>query len=206
MSIKELKDGVHIYLGSDDKKAQVFSDNTSAHERFIILMNDQLQTENRELRKTNSDLEKQNSESSEEVDRLETGKRYANGLLKNISEVNKLYITLNTSLINNLTIDTDYFNKLNTYRSYYQYLFLVSGIITLIMYAFIDSYTAGFLLTPSIIVLNYAVFIMRSQINKQIITKTVSNTRTTEFHNTTKKEIERITKAQDYLGDLIDNI
>jgi hypothetical protein len=80
----------HIYLKSDKEKDMVLKD-ASPHEKYIILLNETLQTENRELRETITKNENAIETLEEDVDKLENSKRYMRGFLNNILIVEKLH-------------------------------------------------------------------------------------------------------------------
>jgi len=83
---------VNIYFKNQNDTEKVFRDlPSSSHERYIILMNETLQTENRVLTKRNSELEKRIDELEEENENYDTSKRYTRGLLKNFVELERLH-------------------------------------------------------------------------------------------------------------------
>ncbi len=90
MSIKENEERVHIYLNSDGKVESPVLKGASAHERYIILMNETLQHRVEKNLKKISSLENKVSILEEEVDRGDTRRNYIKGLLKNFHEMHKM--------------------------------------------------------------------------------------------------------------------
>jgi hypothetical protein len=87
--MEEIKETVNIYLKSDSDKKNVLS-GASSHSKYIILMNETLQVENREMRTNIIEFENKLKESEEEEDRHDISKRYIKGLLKNLVEMEKM--------------------------------------------------------------------------------------------------------------------
>jgi hypothetical protein len=82
---------VHIYLKSDNDSTQrVFSKPDGQFDRYVILMNETLQVENRELRDSLKENEARAEELESENDRHDKGKTYIKGLLKNLVELDTL--------------------------------------------------------------------------------------------------------------------
>jgi hypothetical protein len=86
---KEKEERVHIYLKSDGKNESAVLEGASAHERYIILMNDTLQLRAENQLGTIKELEARIETLEEEVDRSDTRRNYVKGLLKNFHEMHK---------------------------------------------------------------------------------------------------------------------
>ena len=84
----ESKENINIFLNTTEKNEKVLSSATP-QESYIILMNDHLQSENQQYRDKNKDLEIKIDELETDNDRMEQGKTYMKGLLKNFNEINK---------------------------------------------------------------------------------------------------------------------
>ena len=83
-------ENINIYLGTKANQDKILND-ASPHERYIILMNDTLQLDNRKLTGMVTDLESQVVELESDSDRMEKSKTYMKGLLKNFIEMTKWY-------------------------------------------------------------------------------------------------------------------
>jgi len=90
MSKDSKEEGVHIYLKSDGRREDKVLESASAHERYIILMNDSLQHRaEKDLCKI-KELEAKVSELEDEGDRADTRRNYIKSLLKNFHEMHKM--------------------------------------------------------------------------------------------------------------------
>ena len=95
------KDKLYIYLNNDGEEHPVLTKATP-HEKYILLMNDTLQSRNEDNIADIKELEIKVEEMEEEVDRSDSRRRYLKGLLKNFHEMHKwneeiaaLQITIN---------------------------------------------------------------------------------------------------------------
>ena len=86
--MSENKETVNIYLHDKDEKERVLKE-ASPHERYIILMNDTLQTENRQHVIQIKELEDRVEEMDGELGQAETRNSNIKGLLKNFHEMDK---------------------------------------------------------------------------------------------------------------------
>lgn len=86
--MSESKETVNIYLHDSDEKKRVLSE-ASPREKYIILMNDTLQSENRTNMLRLKELENQIEELEGDSERLETSNNNLKGLLKNFHEMDK---------------------------------------------------------------------------------------------------------------------
>lgn len=179
----------NIYLNSETVKNKVFKDSTP-QTRYIILMNDTLQAENRNLNNRITELEIKQSEMEEEADKADTSKRYIKGLLKNLVELEKMRDEI-SKISKNITynIKNNYNKLLNT----------VTIIIMILIF------------TP-IIYFNYyqlfSIIILIFYLVKNKLKLTICP----EFYDENKKineiefEIKKIKDTQDFLSEYIDNL
>lgn len=99
------KDVVNVYLTNQEKE-NVLKDATP-HEKYILLQNDTLHVQNRELTEENLSLSNKVDEMEEDIDRSQVRATNLKGLLKNLHEINKKY----------QTIESDYKNIVKKVRS-----------------------------------------------------------------------------------------
>ena len=88
-SMNDKKETVNIFFKNDTDKEKVLKD-SSSYERYIILMNELLQSENRDLAYKNADLQQQIAQLESDNETYDNSKRYTRGLLKNLVELEKL--------------------------------------------------------------------------------------------------------------------
>ena len=197
MSSEKITENVNIYMKNDSIKDNVLKD-SSSYERYIILMNESLQAENKELFNTNKKLEKQISEYEEEVDKYDISKRYTKGLLKNLVELERLRNRIsenNEKMYFNMKDD---FNKTYKNNKYYLRLYeLVTLLIFAILYEINIIELLQFILFMIFIVINFYMF---EKINRKFNDiKCIEND---ELYI----KIKKINDSQDFLNDYIDNI
>tara|TARA_B100001094_G_scaffold319806_1_gene365111 strand:+ start:490 stop:1089 length:600 start_codon:yes stop_codon:yes gene_type:complete len=82
-------DRVNIFLGNDSTKNEILS-GASPQEKYIILINDTLQTENRQHIDRVKELESQVEDLEGDIERMEKGKACLKGMLNNFNEMNKM--------------------------------------------------------------------------------------------------------------------
>lgn len=87
-TMTDYTENVHIYLQKESDHQQVLA-GASPQEKYIILMNDTLQFENKTKDNEVKRLEFQVENLENEVRKLESGRTYMKGLLKNFHGVNK---------------------------------------------------------------------------------------------------------------------
>lgn len=78
---------VNINISNSGEDSKITTENV--FKDYIIVTNQKLDEENKELRKKISDIETDNSEKEDENDKLETRVRYMRGLLQNFNEIKK---------------------------------------------------------------------------------------------------------------------
>jgi len=86
---EQTNDRVNIFLGNDSTKNDVLS-GASPQEKYIILINDTLQAENRQHIETVKELESQVEDLEGDIERMEKGKACLKGMLNNFNEMNKM--------------------------------------------------------------------------------------------------------------------
>lgn len=82
------KETVNIFFKTDDVKNEVLK-GTSAHEKYIIIQNQTLQQEHRDLSFQIKELELKVKELEDENETYDESKRYIRGLLKNLVELER---------------------------------------------------------------------------------------------------------------------
>jgi len=86
---EQTNDRVNIFLGNDSTKNDILS-SASPQEKYIILINDTLQSENRQHIDRVKELESQVEELEGDIERMEKGKACLKGMLNNFNEMNKM--------------------------------------------------------------------------------------------------------------------
>jgi TolA-binding protein len=86
---EQTNDRVNIFLGNDSTKNEILS-GASPQEKYIILVNDTLQTENRQHIDRVKELESQVEDLEGDIERMEKGKACLKGMLNNFNEMNKM--------------------------------------------------------------------------------------------------------------------
>ena len=86
---EQTNDRVNIFLGNDSTKNEILS-GASPQEKYIILINDTLQTENRQHIDRVKELESQVEDLEGDIERMEKGKACLKGMLNNFNEMNKM--------------------------------------------------------------------------------------------------------------------
>jgi len=198
--MEEQNESVNIYLYGRNKEKIL--EGASPHERYIILMNETLQSENRELKNSLKELEVKNEELEGDSDRSEISKKYTIGLLKNFAEIDKMRseVVLKNVNINkfNKTYVNDVHHKAKLQLRYLQaLLFSVFGVFWEVEMFSFEHFS--FVLFIVIFILSFI-----ERLVKHIIIPS---------HEDEEKEIEellieikKITDAQDYLHEYLDAI
>lgn len=124
------KETLNIYLNNDGIKNDILT-NSSPYEKYIIHMNDTLQSENKTLQENNHSLETRITELENENESFDNSKRYTRGLLKNLVELDKL----KTKVVSNNKIMYQGINKyIKTYIDTNKYMFrILETVLTVIM-------------------------------------------------------------------------
>lgn len=201
MATEHKTDSISIFLRNDEQKTAIVPDNLTSERKYIILMNDTLQAENREYVKKITELENQIEELESDNGKLERCSTYIKGMLKNFVEADKLYKklikvqTAHTSGIKNnlkdykkrLFID---FTKISLFSTLFSIFFFAVQLKVAIP-------TFLFYMVDKLVVYGFVVYYMYRVISTGIDADIVEI-------NELKKRIKEINKAQDYIHDLID--
>ena len=190
-------ENVNIYMKNDLTKENILKD-SSSYERYIILMNETLQNENKELNITIKNLEKQISEYEEEIDQYDTSKRYTKGLLKNLVELEKMRNRISENNDKLYSQIRDEHNKIYKNNKFYMRFYeLITLIIFSVFYEIKIIELIHFFIFMFFIIINFYMF---EKINKKIEDiKCVEN-------DDLLIKIKKINDSQDFLNDYIDNI
>jgi hypothetical protein len=195
------KETYNLYFKTDEIKENVFK-GASSSEKYILLANETLQKENRDLSSKIKNLENNIGELQEEIDGYDNSKRYTKGLLKNLVELEKLrnniaIINKDITKLTNKNI-IDYQSKIQKYI-YCLYAFMFSMVA--VLWEFRIMYNFDILFLILIIVINLS--FIQTVINK--FSTPLFEDKFTEI-NSTQSKIDTINRGQDYLCDLVDMI
>ena len=193
----ESMENVHIYLNNKEKRDDVLGTATP-QEKYIILMNDSLNYKNKELEGHIHDLEAQIEVFEEDTNRMEKGRTYMKGLLKNFVEIHNWYKTITEkqeNIITNIRFDlTKFKHKATKHLRYLQTVMILFLAVWYEYHKFIDFFP----------ILSMFALIAAFQ------ESTLWNLRFPEYiedKNTISALMEEINKAnaaQDYIHILID--
>ena len=189
---------VNIFFKSTDKE-DILKGSTP-YERYIILQNETIQGENRQLSLKINELQNENTTLQEDVDKYDTSTRYIKGLLKNLSELEKLTSTISSErdVISNKKF-TFYKNFKIKAQKHIYYLEAIMFVIMAILYEFKFLSQLQSIIVIFIILFNIA--FTQNMLNNLIL----DNTENQVIVNT-KKKIDDIHKGQDFLYDYIDTL
>ena len=189
---------VNIFFKSTDKE-DILKGSTP-YERYIILQNETIQGENRPLSLKINELQNENTTLQEDVDKYDTSTRYIKGLLKNLSELEKLTSTISSErdVISNKNF-TFYKNFKIKAQKHIYYLEAIMFVIMAILYEFKFLSQLQSIIVIFIILFNIA--FTQNMLNNLIL----DNTENQVIVNT-KKKIDDIHKGQDFLYDYIDTL
>jgi len=195
-------ENVNIFFKNDQDRESL-NKTASPYEKYIILMNETLQMENREHLALNKKIEAELAESQEENDKLDTSCRYMRGLLKNLVELEKLKTTACTCLAKiNSTYETKFSKdriKINRYIMIYEAALVIFLSFSLQVY-FLDF--SQFLFLVSFLVGN-SFFVRTVLVKKFELTQCVAEK--AEITETNAK-IKKLKDGTDYLHEYIDSL
>ena len=192
---------VNIYFKNDKIKNDTLN-GSSFYEKYIILMNETLQIENRDLHSQIKELENKISESEEEIDKYDVSKRYTRGLLKNLVEMDKFRAIVannNEKIANSLTnVVSEFKTKAKRH----------TRILEALMFVLLAVFWETKLFTH----LQFGLVVCIVLINNAFTENMISNLLIPKFYDErdeilrVKESIKKITDSQDFLNDYIDNI
>lgn len=186
---------ISIYLKNDKIENDVLH-NASSYEKYIILMNETLQDENRKLQAQIKDNESKISEYEEDNENYDNSKRYTKGLLKNFIEIDRLRKKIHDIYDNRNFNNESKLKKLYNYNRLFEY-FIILLIAFLWKVEFFESFQLYFYVsTVFMYVYVIEVFFYKMK------TPTEYNDKIFE----TEKEIKKISDSQDFLNEYIDCI
>lgn len=186
---------ISIYFKNDKIENDVLH-NASSYEKYIILMNETLQDENRKLQAQIKDQESKISEYEEENENYDNSKRYTKGLLKNFIEIDKLRKKIHDIYDNRNFNNESKLKKLYNYNRLFEY-FIVLLVAFLWKVEFFENLQLYFYaLTVFMYVYVIEVFFYKMKI------PTEYNDKIFEI----EKEIKKISDSQDFLNEYIDCI
>ena len=178
-------------------------DECSAEQKYIILQNDALQKENKELNKLLHDIEAKVSEYEEQIDNSDTSKRYIKGLLKNLVEMEKMrkeISDINKNILKeNVMFITEYKIKIQNQECYDAILKLFN-IIIFFCFGFINSVQ---LCVGLILYLVFFIHFLHKSSTLFVLPKNDKELARIEEIENTIKETER---NHDFLFDHIDSL
>lgn len=175
---------------------------SSSHERYIILMNETLQMENRKLSEQVKELEYKVVDSEEEIDKYDVSKRYTKGLLKNLVELEKFRAIVannNQNIINVLNTDLQQYSVKAK-----RHIRILESIMFVLLAIFWETkyFDNIQIFTVFFVILFNISFVENMHSNlprRQFIVENEENQKVNE-------SIKKIKDSQDFLTDYIDNI
>jgi hypothetical protein len=200
-SMNDKKETVNIFFKNDTDKEKVLKD-SSSYERYIILMNELLQSENRDLAYKNADLQQQISQLESDNETYDNSKRYTRGLLKNLVELEKLRNDVSK-------ISKTRFNGIEKYiTTYYEqqkqyFTYLKSVIIGIIAVIFHFKFFTTYQFILCFVLVSSPIIFLELHFRKF---KIPSYKADGEIIKAKEERIKEISDSQDYLSELIDNI
>lgn len=200
-SMNDKKETVNIFFKNDTDKEKVLKD-SSSYERYIILMNELLQSENRDLAYKNADLQQQISQLESDNETYDNSKRYTRGLLKNLVELEKLRNDVSK-------ISKTRFNGIEKYiTTYYEqqkqyFTYLKSIMIGIIAVIFHFKFFTTYQFILCFVLVSSPIIFLELHFRKF---KIPSYKADGEIIKAKEASIKEISDSQDYLSELIDNI
>jgi len=197
MSEDLVKDNINIYLHREADKERVLS-GSSPQEKYIILMNDTLQADNKRLTKQIDELENQVEELEGDIERMDKGKACLKGMLNNFNEIDKLSKQI-VKIEKEMRCDTvDHINK--NKKSFYEILRITEVVfVAILLVSYYFNINTSYFITPLAILcfLNIETNISSIQPprfpDKEARLKELA------------KEIIEANKGQDYIHELIES-
>ena len=194
--MSENQEHVNIFLTTATQKDKVLAGATP-QENYIILMNDTLQAEQRTLTKQIQELEVTIDELEADNDRMEKGRTYMKGLLKNFNELGKyreIVIQNQDKLLETIPNDLKLFKHQAT-----KHLRILQSILIV----FVGIWYETHFIVDFISIFTVLVVIVAFQ------ESTIWNVPMPKIQNNItliKKEIIALEKGQDYIHELVDQL
>ena len=193
------KDSVNIYLHSQELKDSVLN-GSSSYERYIILMNDTLQLENKKNTTMIAELESSIEELNDEIGTSDVRNSNIKGLLKNFHEMNKWYSDLDmhkSSIISKIQTDINQYK----YNAKKHIRMLEAGLLCVLGFVYENYSTYNFvsMLCLLCVVVSFQESLL---LNLQLPECTYEK----ELMSLLKEDISKTTKAQDYIHEFIDQL
>jgi hypothetical protein len=188
----------NLYFKNNEIKESVLRD-SSSYEKYIILMNETLQQENKVLKEQMNELETKINDYEEEIDKYDTSKRYTKGLLKNLVELEKLSSQLNENTIFTYSNYQKIYNqKLNTQKSSLRIYYILASITLAFLFQidFLDLNSLTIIVSSFL----YNIYANEFYFNRIIVPDIPEN------NKALIEKIQKIKNSQDYLNDYIDNL
>lgn len=193
----ETMENVHIYLNNQKKRDDILGTATP-QEKYIILMNDSLNYKNKELEGDIHDLEAQLEVFEEDITRMEKGRTYMKGLLKNFVEIHNWYKTITEkkeNIIININFDLAKFkHKAKKHLRYLQTIMIIFLSVWYEYHKFIDFF-------PILIIFAIIAAFQESTLWNLKFSEYMEDKNTI---TTLLEEINKANAAQDYIHILID--
>lgn len=197
---------VNIFLDSEKQSVNrqkinnILDENTSPYAKYIISMNDDLVLDNKNLREEIKKLEHEKELLTDDNDRFDESKRYTIGLLKNLSAIKNYHMDLNKLYEKHNSLMDNFSEQLYKYITYYRYVTILNMIFCLfIFYNVILTLLLNFVMV--IVVLKYCRFLNSEHEKISFESKLLI-----ESIKALKLDIDKITKENDFLDNLIENI
>jgi hypothetical protein len=192
-------ENIHIYLKSD--KDQEMLKNVSSYEKYIILTNETLHSENRDLRIENSKLSEQVEKLEDDCDKVEKSVTYMRGFLKNLVIMEQISCTKSEEY---KKIHCEFINAIKKFNTvtfkHFRYLQCLMVLIVAIFYE-----TQFYSLMQSILLI--VIFIVFSAFHESTIKEmSIPNSIENHIKKIQEKDVEltELKKGQDFLNEYID--
>lgn len=192
---------VNIFFTNDNAKDNTLKDSTP-YERYIILINETLQVENRKLSSEIHELEKNVGQLEEENESYDNSKRYTRGLLKNLVELEKMHSQISAKHKLMFLDSKDYIQK---YFKKYIYFFRVLECIMICLSAVIYHNNIFDTMQFSL----FSIFFIFPLVFTEMIFSKFDLPKYSNDIDTIKEiedKIKKIRDSQDFLSDYIDNL
>lgn len=197
MSEDLVKDNINIYLHREADKERVLS-GSSPQEKYIILMNDTLQADNKRLTKQIDELENQVEELEGDIERMDKGKACLKGMLNNFNEIDKLSKQI-VKIEKEMRCDTvDHINK--NKKTFYELLRITEIVfVAILLVSYYFNINTSYFITPLAIL---------CFLNIETNISSIEPPRFPDKEARLKelaKEIIEANKGQDYIHELIES-